>query len=227
MKKQFFLLPALLMLIAAFFSCSKKSKDVEEDGNSLKITDYMIVGETFWGNNINNTPPYIMEFNTNGKVAIYTLGNKAETGYEVSGNRITLADMGYIDIENGQVSNMILAGANLKKGRLMKNTELEHKAYPRGQLMRWQTDGSATVSTSPKDLEIGISAASSEIVKKWTYNTGYQNMWLTATNKIPYIKLSGSAGASASYSDIFYVNPGDGKLVYWFLLGGNPCFYKY
>lgn len=215
----------------AFLSCSKKDIDKEENDvddniSNFNITDYIIVGETFWGNDVKNTPPYIMEFKSNGKVFIYTLNDKGESTYSVKGNRITLDDIGYIDIENGQISEWLLVG-NLQQGKLTKLKALENKNYPQGDVMRWNLNGPpAGYSNTIKNFSITIS--DNKIIAKYNRNTFYNNLWVNETREWPYTKLSGCGGVSYGNTNLlFYVNPENGKIVFWSNFPNEYCFYKY
>ena len=222
----------ILFLSFFLYSCSKKEDspkpgDENTAGENFKIADYMIVGETFWGNSISNTPPYIITFGGDDRADIYTLDGKSETSYEVSGNRILLTDIGYIDIANGEVSDMVLAGANLKKGKLIKLATLEDKAYPTGEYMVWSTDGSAVRSNWVKDYKITI--AGNTITETWMQKAvSAEDEWFPVTKNHSYTKLTGSGGVG--YNDpklLFYINPDNGKMVCWFFTPGHYHYYQY
>lgn len=221
----------ILLTLATCVSCKKNKEDVvAPGGENFKIADYLVVGETWWGNSVNNTPPYIIDFMTGGKVIIYRLGERVETTYQVNGNRITLADMGYIDIENGQVFMLLSGGgANLKAGKLLKknNTSLVGKRFTNGKYWIWKSTEPAYYSASIYNCEVEI--GSTKIREKYMMDAVITQY--PVTQESGYTPISANAGfkedKTANSHFLFFENPADGKLVIWFYNGAGYRFYKF
>jgi len=221
MKK---LIIVLAIALAGVTSCKKK--DAANDGEgakNFKISDYVIVGDTFWGNNLNVTPPYIMTFREDGKVIWYRPDGKGETTYEVEGNRIFLESVGYIDIENGQVSNMMLAGPNLNKGKLIKRaTEKSYlqKTFSGGQRKIWKADGTDRAEADAGAVTITFEG--DKIVARYMYAGN-----VPVKDESTYTPIFNDGGFVADKA-LFYVDQINGKLTYWRYSGGDYyVYYKY
>jgi len=207
---------ALLMLgTAALTSCSKDNEEAAEPMPAdFGIADYMIVGETFWGMNQSGTPPYIMTFDVGGKTTIYTLSGQSETTYTVEGNRVTLADLGYfeIDADTESVDDWLLVGA-LSQGRLLRKSEgnpLNGKTFA-GQLMEWNING-ADERINYNNYRLVIDNA--EVNELYSYSVGPYVIPVNQTWSYSPVGNSGGQGQDGDLSFLFYLDT-DGRLVFW------------
>jgi hypothetical protein len=226
MKKVTLIMIVLMTFLA--IACKKDGDNISLKNNDINISEYIVVGETFWGYDVNKTPPYIIEFATNGKANIYTLEAQITTEYETKGNRIILANIGYIDVEDGLTKNT-LAGidVDLKDGKLIKLQQLENKTYPKGQRMIWKFDGTSTNTNIVKDYQIIVSG--NKIIEKYLRNTLYNDLWGQVTNEYTFTKLLGNGGYynKDGRKIIFYIDPIQNNLIYWDYASYSYVYYKY
>ncbi|GEM_PF-6482827 len=217
----------LLLLLPLFLSGCEKYDTAQS--RNFDITEYMIVGKAIDGHKVDASLPYIITFDASGRAIVYTVDDRQEADYKVSGSRITLAGLGYIEIENRQVTKMSLSNIQLTNGVLIKPSKAsENDAYPDGYYMIWNANGYAVNNSWIRDYKITV--AGNSITESWMQHNGSRTKkWAAITRNYNHTR-EGRSGSGAAYADpklILYMNPDDGTQQCWLEASGQYHYYQY